>query len=99
MSTADGGNLYLPATGLDGDSEVCSPPMQRRQPKLNKLGAAGVAQDQDQGVRAAVDEVAKDLVRAVCGAPERAGLPVSEKIRSGSGSLKKCSRLRKRRIS
>jgi transcription-repair coupling factor (superfamily II helicase) len=55
----DGGKLYIPATGLDVIQKYAS--SDAKTPKLNKLGSKEWEKTKTK-VRAAVDEVAKDLV-------------------------------------
>jgi transcription-repair coupling factor (superfamily II helicase) len=55
----DGGNLYIPATGLDVIQKYAS--ADAKAPKLNKLGSKEWEKTKTK-VRSAVDEVAKDLV-------------------------------------
>jgi transcription-repair coupling factor (superfamily II helicase) len=55
----DGGNLYIPATGLDVIQKYAS--ADAKTPKLNKLGSKEWEKTKTK-VRSAVDEVAKDLV-------------------------------------
>lgn len=55
----DGGNLYIPATGLDVIQKYAS--ADARTPKLNKLGTKEWSKTKTK-VRGAVQEVAKDLV-------------------------------------
>ena len=56
----DGGNLYIPATGLDVIQKYASSDG-ARVPKLNKLGGKEWSKTKEK-VRGAVQEVAKDLV-------------------------------------
>lgn len=55
----DGGNLYIPATGLDVIQKYAS--ADAKTPKLNKLGTKDWGKTKTK-VRSAVQEVAKDLV-------------------------------------
>jgi len=56
---ADGGNLYLPATRLDGIQKYAG--ADAKAPKLNKLGGAEWGKTKTR-VRSAVREIAKELV-------------------------------------
>ena len=60
ISYRDGGNLYVLATGLDAIQKYASADAAKK-PKLNKLGTQEWHKTKTR-VRAAVDEVAKDLV-------------------------------------
>lgn len=55
----DGGNLYLPATRLDGIQKYAS--SDAKQPRLNKLGGSEWNKTKTR-VKTAVKEIAKDLV-------------------------------------
>ena len=57
----DGGNLYLPATRLEGIQKYAG--ADAKVPKLNKLGGDRVDEDEDEGPQAAVREIAKELVQ------------------------------------
>ena len=59
ISYRDGGNLYVPATGLDVIQKYAS--ASAKAPKLNKLGTKEWAKTTSK-VREAVDEIADDLV-------------------------------------
>lgn len=96
ISYRDGGNLYVLATGLDAIQKYASADAAKK-PKLNKLGTQEWHKTKTR-VRAAVDEVAKDLVELYAARQNGKGYAF-RRIRSGSGSLKKCSRLRKRMTS
>ena len=60
----DGGNLYLPATRLESIQKYSG--ADGRKPKLNKLGGGEWTKTKTK-VRGAVQEIARDLVKAVCG--------------------------------
>ncbi len=60
ISYRDGGNLYVLATGLDVIQKYASADVAKK-PKLNRLGSQEWSRTKSR-VRAAVDEVAKDLV-------------------------------------
>ena len=91
----DGGNLYLPATRLEGIQKYAG--SDARTPKLNKLGGMEWNKTKSK-VRGAVRDIAKDLVELYA-ARQRSEATSMDRIRSGRGNLRKCSRLRRRRIS
>lgn len=72
----DGGNLYIPATGLDVIQKYASADAAKK-PKLNKLGT--VEWEKTKGkVKEAVGEVAKDLVELYATRQKKAGFQFSE---------------------
>ena len=90
----DGGNLYLPATRLEGIQKYAG--SDARTPKLNKLGGMEWNKTKSK-VRGAVRDIAKDLVELYA-ARQR-----SEGYQYGPDTVwqrvRKCSVLRRRRIS
>ena len=66
----DGGNLYVPATGLDLIQKYAS--ADARKPKLNKLGSKEWTTTKKK-VRSAVSEIAKDLVELYAARSQNAG--------------------------
>ena len=80
----DGGNLYLPATRLEGIQKYAG--ADAKVPKLNKLGGTEWTKTKTK-VRTAVREIAKELVELYAarqdaeGFPVRAGYGVAEGIR------------------
>ena len=66
----DGGNLYVPATGLDLIQKYAS--ADARKPKLNKLGSKEWSTTKKK-VRTAVGEIAKDLVQLYAARSQNAG--------------------------
>ncbi len=66
----DGGNLYVPATGLDLIQKYAS--ADARKPKLNKLGSKEWTTTKKK-VRSAVSEIAKDLVQLYAARSQNAG--------------------------
>lgn len=66
----DGGNLYVPATGLDLIQKYAS--ADARKPKLNKLGSKEWTTTKKK-VRMAVNEVAKDLVQLYAARTQNTG--------------------------
>ncbi len=67
---ADGGNLYLPATRLDGIQKYAG--ADAKAPKLNKLGGEQWKRTRSR-VKNAVKEIAKDLVELYAARQETAG--------------------------
>lgn len=67
---ADGGNLYLPATRLDGIQKYAG--AEAKAPKLNKLGGEQWNRTKTK-VKTAVKEIAKDLVRLYAARQEMGG--------------------------
>ena len=67
---ADGGNLYLPATRLDGIQKYAG--ADAKAPKLNKLGGEQWKRTRSR-VKSAVKEIAKDLVELYAARQETAG--------------------------
>ena len=72
----DGGNLYVLATGLDVIQKYASADASRA-PKLNQLGSPEWTRTKSK-VRAAVDEVAKDLVELYAARQQGEGFAFSE---------------------
>ena len=72
---ADGGNLYLPATRLDGIQKYAG--SDAKAPKLNKLGGEQWKKTKAR-VKGAVKEIAKDLVELYAARQEMNGFPYSE---------------------
>ena len=66
----DGGNLYVPATGLDLIQKYAS--ADARKPKLNKLGSKEWTTPKKK-VRSAVSEIAKDLVQLYAARSQNTG--------------------------
>ena len=73
---ADGGNLYLPATRLDGIQKYAGSPMPKT-PKLNKLGGAEWGKTKTR-VRTAVREIAKELVELYAARQDAEGFVYGE---------------------
>lgn len=92
---ADGGNLYLPATKLEGIQKYAG--AEAKKPKLNRLGGSEWHKTKTR-VRGAVREIAKDLVKLYAAGRIRKDFSTGQ-IRCGSGNLKKYSPTRRRRIS
>lgn len=92
----DGGNLYILATGLDVIQKYASADAAKK-PKLNKLGGKEWEHTKTK-VRSAVSAVAKDLVELYAVRQQSEGYAFG-KIRCGSGSSRKCSPLKRQRIS
>ena len=92
----DGGNLYILATGLDVIQKYASADAAKK-PKLNKLGGKEWEHTKTK-VRSAVSAVAKDWWNYTL-SDSRARAMLLEKIRCGSGSSRKCSPLKRQRIS
>lgn len=67
---ADGGNLYLPATRLDGIQKYAG--AEAKAPKLNKLGGEQWNKTKSR-VKSAVREIAKDLVQLYAARQEMGG--------------------------
>ena len=67
---ADGGNLYLPATKLEGIQKYAGADAKR--PKLNRLGGSEWNKTKTR-VRGAVKEIAKDLVKLYAARQEQEG--------------------------
>ena len=76
ISYRDGGNLYVLATGLDAIQKYASADAAKK-PKLNKLGTQEWHKTKTR-VRAAVDEVAKDLVELYAARQNGKGYAFSE---------------------
>ena len=76
ISYRDGGNLYVLATGLDVIQKYASADAQKV-PKLNKLGGQEWVKTKSR-VRAAVDEVARDLVELYAVRQQSEGFAFSE---------------------
>ncbi len=76
ISYRDGGNLYVLATGLDVIQKYASSDTARK-PKLNKLGSQEWTKTKSK-VRAAVNEVAKDLVELYAARQQGEGYAFSE---------------------
>ena len=72
---ADGGNLYLPATRLDGIQKYAG--AEAKAPKLNKLGGEQWKKTKAK-VKGAVKEIAKDLVELYAARQETDGFQYSE---------------------
>jgi len=72
---ADGGNLYLPATRLDGIQKYAGG--DAKAPKLNKLGGEQWKKTKAR-VKGAVKEIAKDLVELYAARQETDGFQYSE---------------------
>ena len=72
---ADGGNLYLPATRLDGIQKYAG--SDAKAPKLNKLGGEQWKKTKAR-VKGAVKEIAKDLVELYAARQETNGFQYSE---------------------
>ncbi len=72
---ADGGNLYLPATRLDGIQKYAG--AQAKAPKLNKLGGDQWNRTKTK-VKTAVKEIAKDLVKLYAARQEMGGFQYGE---------------------
>ena len=73
ISYRDGGNLYVLATGLDADSEICRLPMRKRRSLISWEPRNG-AETKYKGARAPV-EVAKDLVELYAARQQKEGFP------------------------
>ena len=69
---ADGGNLYLPATRLDGIQKYAG--ADAKAPKLNKLGGEQWNRTKTR-VKTAVREIARDLVKLYAARQEMGGFP------------------------
>lgn len=67
---ADGGNLYLPATRLDGIQKYAG--SEAKVPKLNRLGGEQWARTKTR-VKGAVKEIARDLVKLYAARQETSG--------------------------
>lgn len=67
---ADGGNLYLPATRLEGIQKYAS--AEAKKPKLNRLGGSEWHKTKTR-VRGAVKEIAKDLVKLYAARQDQEG--------------------------
>lgn len=67
---ADGGNLYLPATKLEGIQKYAS--ADAKKPKLNRLGGSEWSKTKTR-VRGAVREIASDLVKLYAARQEQEG--------------------------
>ncbi|MCI8270437.1 MAG: transcription-repair coupling factor [Lachnospiraceae bacterium] len=67
---ADGGNLYLPATRLDGIQKYAG--AEAKAPKLNKLGGEQWKRTRSR-VKSAVKEIARDLVELYAARQQTAG--------------------------
>ncbi|MGN0157707.1 MAG: transcription-repair coupling factor [Brotaphodocola sp.] len=72
---ADGGNLYLPATRLDGIQKYAG--ADAKAPKLNKLGGDQWNRTKTK-VKSAVKEIAKDLVKLYAARQEMGGFQYGE---------------------
>lgn len=72
---ADGGNLYLPATRLDGIQKYAG--ADAKAPKLNKLGGDQWNRTKTK-VKSAVKEIAKDLVELYAARQETSGFQYGE---------------------
>ena len=72
---ADGGNLYLPATRLDGIQKYAG--ADAKTPKLNKLGGAEWGKTKTR-VRTAVREIAKELVELYAARQDAEGFVYGE---------------------
>lgn len=72
---ADGGNLYLPATRLDGIQKYAG--SDAKAPKLNKLGGEQWKKTKAR-VKGAVKEIAKDLVELYAARQDSNGFQYSE---------------------
>ena len=93
---AAGGNLYILATQLDALQKYAG--AEGEAPKAEQAGQPGVEQDQDPGAgRGAGDRERSG--GAVCGPAGRRGLCRTDRIRCGSGNLRKCFPSRRRRTS
>lgn len=91
---AGGGNLYILATQLELIQKYAG--ADAKKPKLNKLGGQEWNKTKTK-VRGAVKEIAQDLVNFMHRDRIRRDLSTG-RIPSGRESLRKCFRLRKRRI-
>ena len=91
----DGGNLYLPATRLEGIQKYAG--SDARTPKLNKLGGMewNKTKSKVRGASVILQRISSSFMQRVSGARATS----MDRIRSGRGNLRKCSRLRRRRIS
>ena len=67
---ADGGNLYLPATKLEGIQKYAG--AEAKKPKLNRLGGSEWHKTKTR-VRGAVREIAKDLVKLYAARQDQEG--------------------------
>ena len=88
---AEGSSLYVPATQLDviqkyADSDAA------KAPKLNRLGTQEWNRTKTR-VRTAVRAIAEDLVKLYAERAAERRLYRTVRIRSGSGSLRRCSPL------
>lgn len=72
---ADGGNLYLPATRLDGIQKYAG--AEAKAPKLNKLGGEQWNRTKTK-VKSAVKEIARDLVKLYAARQEMGGFQYGE---------------------
>ena len=72
---ADGGNLYLPATRLDGIQKYAG--AEAKAPKLNKLGGEQWNRTKTK-VKSAVKEIARDLVKLYAARQELGGFQYGE---------------------
>lgn len=68
----DGGNLYLPATRLEGIQKYAG--AEAKKPKLNKLGGSEWSKTKTK-VKGAVQEIAKDLVQLYAARQSGSGFP------------------------
>lgn len=75
ISYRDGGNLYVPATNLDVIQKYAS--ADAKQPKLNKLGTKEWTNTKAK-TKAAVEEVAQDLVKLYAVRQEKKGYQFSQ---------------------
>ncbi|MFR4580067.1 MAG: CarD family transcriptional regulator [Clostridium fessum] len=92
----DGGNLYLPATRLEGIQKYAGSDARRRS-SINWAERNGIKRRARCAGRSAILQgISSSFMRLASGARV---LPCMDRIRSGRGSLRKCSRSRRRRIS
>lgn len=91
----DGGNLYVPASGLDLLQKYAG--REAKQPKLNRLSSPEWKKTKTR-VRKAVQEVAKELVLLYAKRQEQKGYAYSP-ILCGSRNLRRFSHLRRPKIS
>ena len=93
---AAGGNLYILATQLEALQKYAG--AEGKTPQAEQAGQPGLEQDQDPGAgRGAGDRERSG--GAVCGPAGQRGLCHTDRTRCGSGNSRKCSPLRRRRIS
>ncbi len=91
----DGGNLYLPATRLEGIQKYAG--ADAKVPKLNKLGGTEWTKTKTK-VRTAVREIAKELVELYAARQDAEGSSTG-RIRCGRRNSRRCSPTMRRTIS